>query len=83
VTIVLLFAVFSTILAGVDVVLTTVLLGQPYALAALVAVGAGVVPVPVEVEPDPELEFAPQAVSMKASTVASESITQSDFRLPI
>ena len=68
-------------LAGAEVVPTTALLGQPFALTMLVATGAGVVP--VEVELDPEFEFAPQAVSMKASTVASEIITQSDFRLPI
>jgi len=46
-----------------------------------VAIGAGVVP--VEVEPDPELEFVPQAVSMKASAVASEIINHIDFRLSI
>jgi len=81
VTIVLLFDVFNTTLAGGDAVLTTVLLGQPYELEVLVAIGAGVVP--VEVELDPEFEFVPQAVSMKASAVASESINQSDFRLSI
>jgi len=80
-TVALLFDAFSTTLAGVEVVLTTVLLGQPYELTVLVAIGAEVVP--VEVELDPEFEFAPQAVSMKASTVASESINQSDFRLSI
>ena len=68
-------------LADGDAVLTTVLLGQPYELGVLVATGAGLVP--VEVEPDPELEFVPQAVSMKASAVASESINQSEFRLLI
>ena len=77
----MLFDVFNTMLAGGDAVLTTVLLGQPYALGVLVAIGAGVVP--VEVELDPELEFVPQAVSMKARAVASESINQSEFRLPI
>jgi hypothetical protein len=80
-TVALLFDAFSTTLAGVGVVLTTVLLGQPYELTVLVAIGAEVVP--VEVELDPEFEFAPQAVSMKVSTVASESINQSDFRLSI
>jgi hypothetical protein len=79
VTIVLLFDVFNTILAGVEVVLITVLLGQPYLLAVLVATGAGVVPVVVEL--DPELVFDPQAVSTKASVVASEMSSQSDFRL--
>lgn len=79
--IVLLFDVFNTTLAGGDAVLITVLLGHPYELGLLVAIGAGVVP--VEVVPDPELELAPQAVSMKASAVASESINQSEFRLPI
>jgi hypothetical protein len=66
-------------LAGVEDVLTTALLGQPYTLTVLVATGAGVVP--FEVELDPEFEFVPQAVSMKASAVAIEIITQSDFRL--
>jgi hypothetical protein len=80
VIILLLFDVFSTMLAGGEAVLTTVLLGQPYELGVPVAIGAGVVP--VEVEPDPELVFAPQAVSTKASVVASEMINQSDFRLP-
>ena len=80
-TIVLLFDDFNTTLAGGDAVVTTVLLGQPYALGALVAIGAWVVP--VEVELDPELELAPQAVSIKASAIASESINQSEFRLPI
>ena len=80
-TVVLLFDVFSTILAGAGEVLTTALLGQPCALTALVATGAGVVP--VEVEPDPELVFEPQAVSMKASAAANEITNQSDFRLSI
>ena len=62
----MLFDVFNTMLAGGDAVLTTVLLGQPYELGTLLAIGAGVVP--VEVELDPELELVPQAVSMKAST---------------
>jgi hypothetical protein len=81
VTILLLFDVFSTMLAGVDEVLTTALLGHPFGLGVLVAIGAVVVP--VVVEPDPELEFAPQAVSMKTRAVASESNNQSEFRLPI
>ena len=80
-TSVLLFDVFNTTFAVGDAVLITVLLGQPYVLEVLVAIGAGVVP--VEVELDPELELAPQDVSMKASAVASESINQSEFRLPI
>jgi hypothetical protein len=81
VTVLLLFDVFSTTLAGAEVVPATALLGQPYALTVLVAIGVGVVP--VEVELDPEFEFAPQAVSMKMSAVASEIINQSDFRLSI
>jgi len=81
VTVLLLFDVFSTTLAGDEVVPTTALLGQPLEFTVLVATGAGVVP--VEVEPDPEFEFVPQAVSMKASAVASEIINQSDFRLSI
>jgi len=81
VTVALLFDIFNTTLAGGDVVVITVLLGQPYELGVLVAIGAGVVP--VEVELDPELELAPQAVSIKASAVASESINQSEFRLLI
>jgi len=81
VTVLLLFDVFKTTLAGVEVVPTTALLGQPYELTVLVAIGAVVVPVVVEL--DPEFEFVPQAVSMKASAVASEIINQSDFRLSI
>jgi hypothetical protein len=81
VTIVWLFDIFSTTLAGVEAVLTTALLGQPYTLTVLVPTGAGLVP--VEVELDPELEFVPQAVSMKASAVTSEIINHNDFRLSI
>ena len=66
-------------LAGVEVVPTTALLGQPYELGVLVEIGTGVVPVEVELDP----EFVPQAVSMKASAVASEIISQSDFLLSI
>ncbi len=80
-TVLLLFDVFSTTLAGVEVVPTTALLGQPLEFTVLVAIGTGVVP--VEAEPDPELEFVPQAVSMKTITVASEIINHIDFRLPI
>lgn len=67
-------------LAGVEAVLMTVLLGQPF--VALVDIGAGVFPLEVELDPEPELVFDPQAVSTKASAVASEMTNQSDFLLP-
>ena len=67
-------------LAGVEAVLITVLLGQPF--VALVAIGAGVFPLEVELDPEPEVVFDPQAVSTKANAVASEMINQSDFLLP-
>ncbi len=70
-------------LAGVEAVLMTVLLGQPFVFVVLVATGAGVFPLEVEPDPEPVLAFDPQAVNTNASAVASEMINQSDFRLPI
>jgi hypothetical protein len=77
--VVLLLEGFSTTLAGVGVVLTTVLLGQPWGFAALVEVGGGVDPVEVGADP----EFVPQAASTKVSAVTSEISNQVDRCLAI
>ncbi len=77
--VVLLLEGFSTTLAGVWVVLTVVLLGQPWGFTAPVEVGGGVDPVEVGADP----EFVPHAASTKISVVTSEISNQVDRCLAI